>query len=283
MSATFDRQRALETIRCRSAPWDIVIVGGGATGVAVAMDAASRGLDVILLERFDFGSGTSSRSTKLVHGGVRYLKQGNVTLVRDALRERTRLKENAPHLVHDKTFLIPCRNLWQCCFYGIGLKLYDLLATGDRFGRSSFLSADNAIARSPALRREPMRGAVLYHDGQFDDARLLINMAQTAAAHGAILVNYLAVSGIAKDSTGNVQGVIAFDSESGETFEISARSVINAAGPFCDDVRRLDQSECLPLVAASQGIHLVLPKELFPGDTALIVPPMTPGKSLPEP
>ena len=273
-----DRPESLAKIRDRQTPWDIAVIGGGATGVAVALDAASRGLDVVLLERFDFGSGTSSRSTKLVHGGVRYLKQGNVTLVRDALRERSLLLENAPHLVHDQTFLIPCRNLWQWMFYGVGLKVYDLLATRNRFGRSQRISARRALELSPALRKECLRGAVLYHDGQFDDARLLIDMARAAAQHGATLVNHMACTGFIKDDQGRVGGVVATDEESGQRFEIAARSVVNAAGPFCDAVRLLDDAECQPMVAASQGIHLVLPKELYPGETAMIVPKTSDGR-----
>lgn len=273
-----DRPESLAKIRDRQTTWDIAVIGGGATGVAVALDAASRGLDVVLLERFDFGSGTSSRSTKLVHGGVRYLKQGNVTLVRDALRERSLLLENAPHLVHDQTFLIPCRNLWQWMFYGVGLKVYDLLATRNRFGRSQRISARRALELSPALRKECLRGAVLYHDGQFDDARLLIDMARAAAQHGATLVNHMACTGFIKDDQGLVGGVVATDEESGQRFEIAAKSVVNAAGPFCDAVRLLDDAECQPMVAASQGIHLVLPKELYPGETAMIVPKTSDGR-----
>ncbi|QEF98384.1 Aerobic glycerol-3-phosphate dehydrogenase [Stieleria maiorica] len=273
-----DRGESLARIRDRNSPWDVAIIGGGATGVAVALDAASRGLDVVLLERFDFGSGTSSRSTKLVHGGVRYLKQGNVTLVRDALRERQLLLDNAPHLVHDQPFLIPCRSLWQWFFYGVGLKLYDLLATRNSFGRSRCVTARRALELIPAMQGERLRGAVLYHDGQFDDARLLIDMARTAAIQGATLVNHMPCSGIMKDDRNLVSGVTAIDEESGETLQIPARTVVNAAGPFCDAVRTLDDADCQPMVAASQGIHLVLPKELYPGDTAMIVPKTSDGR-----
>lgn len=278
MAAGLDRDESIARIRRRAEPWDLVIIGGGATGVAIAMDAASRGLDAALVERFDFGSGTSSRSTKLVHGGVRYLKQGNVTLVRDALRERSLLQQNAPHLVHDKTFLIPCPNLWQWFFYGIGLKLYDLLATGNNFGRSRLVSASRAAELAPAVRHDQLRGGVLYHDGQFDDARLLIDMAQTAARHGATLVNYMQVTDFIKNDHGELTGVITCDDETDERFEIAARCVVNAAGPFCDAVRMLDDPDCPPMVAASQGIHLVLPKEFFPGETAMIVPKTSDGR-----
>ncbi|MCA9139348.1 MAG: glycerol-3-phosphate dehydrogenase/oxidase [Planctomycetales bacterium] len=278
MSQSFDRSDSLQQLQQRKTPWDLVVIGGGATGVGVALDAATRGLDVVLLERFDFGSGTSSRSTKLVHGGVRYLKQGNITLVRDALRERTLLKENANHLVHDKAFLIPCESLWQWFFYGVGLKVYDLLATGNSFGRSKFISARRAVELSPAIRRERLRGAVLYHDGQFDDARLLVDMAITSATHGAILANYMSVIEIAKSSDGIVSGVVAVDTETGRRFEIAAKSIVNAAGPFGDQLRQMDDPKCEPMIAASQGVHLVFPKELYPGDTAMIVPQTSDGR-----
>lgn len=275
---TFCRTGSLTRLRERSDPWDLVIIGGGATGVGVATDAANRGLEVLLLERFDFGSGTSSRSTKLVHGGVRYLKQGNITLVHDALRERTLLLNNAPHLVHDKSFLIPCASLWEWFFYAVGLKFYDLLAFSSRFGRSRIVSARRALELVPAMRSDRMRGAVLYHDGQFDDARLLINMAQTAGEQGACLANYMTVTSVTKDDQGKVIGIIAMDGETDERFQIAAHCVVNAAGPFCDDVRRLDESDCEPIVATSQGVHIVLPKTLFPGNTAMIVPKTSDGR-----
>ena len=272
------RDQAIRQVCERSEPWDVVIIGGGATGVGIALDAASRGLDALLLERFDFGSGTSSRSTKLVHGGVRYLKQGNITLVRDALRERSLLADNAPHLVHDQVFLIPCGNWWQWLFYGVGLKLYDLLATGNQFGRSRLVSARRAIELAPVIRGDRLRGAVTYHDGQFDDSRLLIDMVQTASQLGATCINYVNVQEILKDSQGMVRGVAAMDGETGERIEIESRTVVNAAGPFCDEVRKLDDEQCQPMVAASQGVHLVLPKELYPGDTAMIVPKTSDGR-----
>tara|TARA_R110002049_G_scaffold182485_2_gene350319 strand:- start:50093 stop:51682 length:1590 start_codon:yes stop_codon:yes gene_type:complete len=277
-STALSRAGSIERMRQRTTPWDIVVIGGGATGVGVAMDAASRGLDVLLVEQSDFGKGTSSRSTKLVHGGVRYLRQGNITLVRDALRERTLLRDNAPHLVHDLAFLIPCHNLWQRFFYGIGLKVYDFLAAGNNFGRSHSVSTDDAVRVLPGLRRDGIRGGVIYHDGQFDDARLLLNMAQTAHQHGACLLNYMAVTDLTKSDDGSVTGVTAIDQETNEEFHIKCRCLINAAGPFCDSVRRMDDATCESMLAHSQGVHLVLPGAFFPGDTAMIVPKTPDGR-----
>ncbi|OYP34197.1 FAD-dependent oxidoreductase [Rhodopirellula sp. MGV] len=273
-----DRQASITKIATRCKPWDLAVIGGGATGVGIAMDAASRGLDVVLLERFDFGSGTSSRSTKLVHGGVRYLKQGNLTLVHDALHERTLLKNNAPHLVHDRAFVIPCKSLREWLFYGAGLKAYDLLAVRNSFGRSHLISKSATLKQSPGIREERVYGGVVYHDGQFDDTRLLINMLQTAAEYGACAANYVTVESLLKDDDGRVQGVVARDMESQQSHDVFAKAVINAAGPFCDEVRRLDRSDAEPMVAASQGIHLVLPIEFFPGDHAMIVPKTSDGR-----
>ncbi len=273
-----NRDAGIQRLQRRTKPWDIVVIGGGATGVSIAMDAASRGLDVALLERSDFGKGTSSRSTKLVHGGVRYLKQGNITLVRDALRERTLLRSNAPHLVHDMQFLIPCRSLWERLFYGFGLKLYDFFAAGENFGRSHGVSASEAMQIVPALRRDLVRGGVVYHDGQFDDARLLLTMARTAHDQGACLVNYVAVTGLEKSKTGAISGVTYVDQETNVELQINAHCVINAAGPFCDSVRKMDDADSDTMLAHSQGVHLVLPRSFFLGDTAMIVPKTPDGR-----
>ncbi|MGD0364544.1 MAG: FAD-dependent oxidoreductase, partial [Bryobacteraceae bacterium] len=180
-------------------PWDMLVVGGGATGIGVAIDAAARGYSVLLLEQHDFGKGTSSRSTKLVHGGVRYLEQGNISLVMEALRERGLLLGNAPHLVHDRAFVVPNYDWWEAPFYGIGLKVYNLLAGKYGFGASRILSKEETLARLPTIRTEGLRGGVIYFDGQFDDARLLINMAETADELGATLLNYVRVTGLTKD------------------------------------------------------------------------------------
>jgi len=253
-------------------PWDMIVVGGGATGVGVALDAAARGYDVLLLEQADFGKGTSSRSTKLVHGGVRYLEQGNVSLVIEALKERGLLRQNAPHLVSDLAFVVPNYEWWEAPFYGLGLKVYNLLAGRYGFGTSEMLSKEETLERLPTIRTEGLRGGVVYYDGQFDDARLLVNMVATAAEQGAALLNYAPVTGLTRDEDGFVDGVVARDLESGREIRAGARVVINAAGPFCDAVRRLADPEAAPLIAPSQGIHLVFDGAYLPGRNAIMVP-----------
>jgi glycerol-3-phosphate dehydrogenase len=274
------RDESLFAITSRQSPWDMVVIGGGATGVGISLDAATRGLDVLLVEQSDFGKGTSSRSTKLVHGGVRYLEQGNLTLVRDALQERTLLRQNAPMLVHDLPFFIPCKNRWQRFYFWVGLKLYDFLAGRSGFGSSGTLSARSASETLPTLRPETHRGGVVYHDGQFDDCRLLIHMARTATAHGACLVNYMAAVGFLKDSGGRITGVNLVDHETAQNHPVAARCVVNAGGPFSDDVARLDAANAPARLAASQGVHVVLPRHFFPGETALIVPRTSDGRVL---
>ncbi|MFO1053846.1 MAG: FAD-dependent oxidoreductase [Planctomycetota bacterium] len=274
-----NRSAALAGLR-EDRPLDILVVGGGATGVGVAVDAATRGYRVGLLEQEDFGKGTSSRSTKLVHGGVRYLQQGNVSLVMEALRERGRLRHNAPHLVHDLSFVVPNYAWWEGPFYGIGLRVYDLLAGRHGFGPSRHLSRDEVLAAIPTLETEGLRGGVLYHDGQFDDARLLIALARTAEQHGAMLVNHCAVTRLLHDAHGIVTGVVAVDRERGDEFELRAGCVVNATGAFADGLRRLDDPAVEPLIAPSQGIHLVLDRAFLAGDTAIMVPRTSDGRVL---
>src|SRR5262245_4987960 len=223
-----NRQQMLRRVFERTEPWDVVIIGGGATGVGSAVDAAARGYDVLLLEQSDFGKGTSSRSTKLVHGGVRYLEQGNISLVMEALRERGILRQNAPHLVSDLAFVVPRYDWWEAPFYGVGLKIYDLLAGEYGFGHSQLLSREETLARLPTIKTEGLRGGVVYYDGQFDDTRLLINLAQTAADHGATLLNYAQVTGLMKSNEGYVEGVEVLEIESGKQFRAAAKVVVNA-------------------------------------------------------
>jgi glycerol-3-phosphate dehydrogenase len=274
------RQATLERVRQRATPWDLLVIGGGATGMGVAVDAAARGYEVLLLEQADFGKGTSSRSTKLVHGGVRYLEQGNIGLVMEALKERGRLRQNAPHLVTDLPFVVPNYEWWEAPFYGLGLKLYNLLAGRYGFGSSQILSREETLARLPTLRTEGLRGGVVYYDGQFDDARLLVNLAQTAAEHGATLLNYVAVTGLTRGADGFIAGALARDAETGVAFPVAASVVINAAGAFCDAVRRLADPQAAPLVAPSQGAHLVFDRSFLPGSHAIMVPHTADGRVL---
>ena len=262
----------------RTEPWDIIIIGGGASGVGAALDAAVRGLSVVLLEATDFGKGTSSRSTKLIHGGVRYLRQGNVSLVRESLRERSRLLRNAPHLVHPLEFILPCRNLIETIVYWIGMKLYDWLGQGRGFHRSKTLSKSQVLSKLPALSPLNLSAGISYYDGQFDDSRLLINMVQSAAEHGAKLINGARVLELSRNNRTRLDGLTFRDEETGNVHQLRAKCVINATGPFCDSIRKLDQPNAKPLVATSQGIHLVLPQLFFPGDTALIVPKTRDGR-----
>ncbi len=265
-------------IRERHTPWDMVVIGGGATGVGVAVDAASRGYEVLLLEQSDFGKGTSSRSTKLVHGGVRYLEQGNISLVMEALKERGLLRRNAPHLVHDLGFVVPNYEWWEAPFYGLGLKIYNLLAGKYGFGVSEILSLEETLARLPTIKTEGLRGGVIYFDGQFDDTRLLINLVTTAIEQGGTLLNYMKVTSLEKGSDGFLDALTAQDQETGEEFHIQARVMINATGPFCDPVRRMAEPEATPMIAPSQGIHLVFDGSFLPGDSAIMVPHTSDGR-----
>ena len=264
----------------RPEPWDILIIGGGATGVGAALDAAARGHSVLLLEGADFGKGTSSRSTKLVHGGVRYLQQGDIPLVMGALKERGIMRQNAPHLVSDLAFVVPNYTWWEAPFYGVGMKVYDALATKYSFGRSSLLSSEETIERIPTIATEGLRGGVVYYDGQFDDARMLVNMAQTAAEQGAIMLNYMRVESLLRNDEDFVDGVTAHDMESGKRYEWRAKVVLNCTGPFADTVRRFDDPEVKPMISPSTGVHIVLPKEFLPRGTAIMVPHTTDGRVL---
>ena len=263
--------------RAGSRAWDVVVVGGGATGAGVAVDAATRGYSVALFEQHDFAKGTSSRSTKLVHGGVRYLERGDVRLVFEALHERGRLLENAPHLVRDLAFVVPSYRWWEAPFYGTGLKLYDALAGRDRFGPARYLNRREVTRHIPTIEQHGLRGGILYHDGQFDDARLVINLMQTAADHGAAIVNYARVVRLRRDGD-RVTGVTVRDEEAGAEFDVPARVVVNATGVFCDAVRAMAGPTVPPMVAPSQGTHLVFDRSFLPGATALMVPKTSDGR-----
>lgn len=275
-----NRAEIWDRVRRHSQPWDMIIVGGGATGVGVAIDAASRGYDVLLLEQSDFGKGTSSRSTKLAHGGVRYLEQGNIALVMEALKERGLLLQNAPHLVHDLAFIVPNYEWWEAPFYGMGLKLYQLLAGKYGFGKSRLLSHEETLERLPTIKTEGLRGGAIYYDGQFDDARLLIHMVVTAWEQGAALLNYVKVTALSKDAQGFVNGIISRDAETGEELHASAKVVINATGAFTDNLRRAADPSIEPMIAPSQGIHLVFGPDFLPGSSAIMVPRTRDGRVL---
>ncbi len=276
--------RAALLARLREArEWDLAVVGGGATGLGVALDAAARGLAVVLLERGDFAQGTSSRATKLVHGGVRYLAQGDVPLVREALHERATLLANAPHVAQPLAFIVPGYRLWELPFYGAGLKAYDLLAGSRGLGPTELLGARRTCELLPGVRRQGLLGAIRYWDGQFDDARLAVLLARTAVSRGALALNHCAVEGLLREQ-GRVCGLRARDAETGEVFEVRARCVVNAAGVWVDAVRGLDRDRDAPppppMVAPSQGVHLVVDRGFLPGLHALLVPKTHDGRVL---
>jgi glycerol-3-phosphate dehydrogenase len=273
-----NRDASLAQLLSRTDAWDMAIIGGGATGVGVALDAAARGYSVCLLEMSDLGKGTSSRSTKLIHGGVRYLQQGNISLVTEALRERGILRQNAPHLVHDLAFVVPNYQWWEAPFYGIGMKVYDLLAGQYGFGKSRHLSRDEVLARIPALETHGLRGGVLYYDGQFDDARLLIDLALTASQLGAVILNYAKVVELSRDTDGLVSGLSFIDLETDLRHRIAARCIVNATGPFSDDIRKLDDPQARRIIAPSQGVHLVLDRAFLGGQSAIMVPRTSDGR-----
>ena len=263
--------------------YDLAIIGGGATGLGVALDAAARGFKVVLVESHDFAKGTSSRATKLVHGGVRYLAQGNIALVREALHERTTLLHNAPHLAQPLAFVMPSYKLLDTPFYGIGLKMYDALAGKAGLGATEFLSRSSTVKCLPTVRQQGLKGGVKYWDGQFDDARLALALARTAAAKGALLVNYCPARELLHEG-GKVAGLICEDSESGQRFTLRAKCVVNATGPWVDLFRQQDAEAqgrpVKPMVAPSQGVHVVVDRDFLPSDHALLVPKTADGRVL---
>ncbi len=274
------RDDNVSLVQDRKQPWDLVVIGGGATGAGCALDSASRGYSVLLLEQHDFGKGTSSRSTKLVHGGVRYLRQGNISLVREALKERAILLRNAPHVVRKQAFLIPCYSIWQKVFYGFGMKVYDRLAGDNGIGGSRILSRSGTLAHLPSVRHDGLVGGVLYFDGQFDDARLLIDIIQTASSNGAAVLNYAPVTSLQKNDAGRINGVEFCDLERGTKINVKAKCVINAAGAFCDPIRQLSDPTARSIVTFAQGIHLVFDRKFMPSDDAIMIPRTSDGRVL---
>lgn len=278
VGAAVNRERALD--RLRTEQFDLLVVGGGATGLGTAVDAAARGYRTALIEAADFAKATSSRSTKLIHGGVRYLRQGNIALVREALLERTRLYRNAPELVHELRFIVPAYGFFDLAYYSAGLRAYDVLAGDSPFSRSRMLSPRTAKTHIPSLRTERMRAALMYTDAQFDDARLALALARTANGRGAALANYVRAEGFVSQN-GRLCGAAAMDTETGDRFTISARAIVNAAGIFADRVRRMDDPQAPPLLTFSRGSHVVLPSAaLGEASTALLVPRTSDGRVL---
>lgn len=276
-----NRDDGINLIRDSSREWDVMVIGGGASGLGAAVDAASRGYSTLLLEQHDFAKGTSSRSTKLIHGGVRYLRQGHIGLVREALHERGVLRRIAPHLVHDLGFVVPTYDWWEGPFYGLGFKLYDALAGDLGLGPSRQLSRKQTLDRIPTVQARGLKGGVMYHDAQFDDARFAVSLARTLADQGGTPINYIKVVRLLK-RRGRVCGVIARDEERPDRplYEIRARVVVNATGVFCDTIRRMDQRSVSPLARPSQGVHLVLDRSFLPGDNAIMVPHTEDGRVL---
>lgn len=271
------REEMIDRLEEMRGSWDFVVIGGGATGLGTAVEAASRGYKTILLEQHDFAKGTSSRSTKLVHGGVRYLQQGNISLVLEALRERGLLAQNAPHLVHHLAFVVPNYDWWEGPFYGIGLKVYDMLAGKLGLGPSKWLSREETLEYIPTLEPEGLRGGVVYYDGQFDDARLAINLAQTAVDQGGTVINYMKVSRLLK-TNGLVDGVVVQDEEEDKEYEIRGRVIVNATGVFTDAILQMDDPLADRVIVPSQGVHLVLDKAFLPSDSAIMVPHTSDGR-----
>jgi glycerol-3-phosphate dehydrogenase len=273
-----DRKRSLKEIK-QTHEWDVAIIGGGASGLGIAVDAANRGFKTVLLEKNDFAKGTSSRSTKLVHGGVRYLQNGDISLVIEALRERGVMRKNAPHLVQDLSFVIPSYDWWSSPFYGLGLKVYDMMAGKLGLGPSTLLDKEETRSLIPNVNQEGLRGGVIYQDGQFDDARMAISLALTAEQEGATLINYAEVTNFIKEDD-LIKGVTLLDSINGEKHKLTAKVVVNATGVFSDQIVALDQPEAKPMIRPSQGVHIVLEKEFLKGPHAIMVPHTSDGRVL---
>ncbi|WP_343558545.1 glycerol-3-phosphate dehydrogenase/oxidase [Sphingobacterium sp.] len=275
----FKRSKLIERIKDTS-EWDVIVIGGGASGLGVALDALSRGFKTILLEQVDFAKGTSSKATKLVHGGVRYLAQGDIALVKEALHERGLLQRNAPHLVKNQSFIIPNYSWFDGPFYTIGMKIYDFLAGRLSLGKSIHINKEETLRRISTVRKKGLYGGVVYQDGQFDDSRLAVNVAQTCIQMGGVALNYMRVTNLTKNNNGKVNGVIAQDTDTGEVFTIQGKAIINATGIFVDDILKMDKPEAKQMVRPSQGVHLVFDKSFLPGDDAIMIPKTDDGRVL---
>lgn len=275
----FDRRALLISIT-EVDEWDILIIGGGATGLGIATDAASRGYKTLLLEQADFAKGTSSRSTKLVHGGVRYLAQGNIALVKEALKERGLMMKNAPHLTKNESIIIPCYSWFRGIFYAIGLTLYDWLAGRLSIGKSKLISRKEMIKRLPTIKRKSLKCGVLYHDGTFDDARMALNLAQTCVEKNGTTLNYCKVVSLKTNEIGKISGVTFIDKETQNIFEVKSKVVVNATGVFADDILKMDAPESRSIIRPSQGIHLVLDHSFLQSKDAIMIPHTDDGRVL---
>jgi len=260
--------------------WDLIVIGGGATGLGVALDGASRGYKTLLLEQSDFAKGTSSRSTKLVHGGVRYMAQGDLLLVMEALHERGLIMKNAPHLTFNQKFVIPIYTIWDAIMYTVGLKFYDLMAGRLSMGKSYFINRQDTLARLPLLKAKGLMGGVVYHDGQFDDSRMALALAQSCVEKGGLVLNYFKVTDLLKKENGKIYGVTAKEMITGEEFNLSANLVINATGVFADDIVRMDNPLSIPSIKPSQGVHIVIDNSFLQSNMAIMIPKTDDGRVL---
>jgi glycerol-3-phosphate dehydrogenase len=273
-----DRASRLRNVE-QAAQWDVLVIGGGASGLGTAVEAASRGYRTLLVERDDFAKGTSSRSTKLVHGGVRYLEQLNITLVLDALRERGYMLRNAPHLVHKLGFVVPLYSYGGIPYYGFGLKVYEWLSGRLSFGKSQILSRAETLQRLPTVTTDGLKGGILYQDGQFDDARYAISLMRTLEDLGGMALNHTQVVSLLQRH-GKVEGARLRDCETGQEFDVLARAVVNATGAFTEKIMQMDNPQGDHVLAISQGTHFVLPEEFLPSANALMVPKTADGRVL---
>ncbi len=277
---TIDRAIYLQKIATATTEWDLIVIGGGATGLGIALDATARGYKTLLVEQADFAKGTSSRSTKLVHGGVRYLAQGDVKLVREASIERGLLHRNAPHLVKDQNFIVPVYTVWDRLKYTIGLKIYDWIAGRLSLGSSVFISKKETIEKIPGIKSTGLKGGVLYHDGQFDDSRLAINLVQSIWENGGYAINYMQVIHLLKNDKGKTSGATVMDMETKKIYDLKAKAVVNATGVFVDDILQMDKPGSSKTICVSQGVHLVLDKKFYPSSEALMIPETSDGRVL---
>jgi glycerol-3-phosphate dehydrogenase len=276
-----NRQKFIEELKEKTGiKWDVIVIGGGATGLGVALDSASRGYKTLLLEQSDFAKGTSSRSTKLVHGGVRYMAQGDLLLVMEALHERGIMLKNAPHLTFNQEFVIPIYTLWDAIMYTVGLKFYDILAGRLSMGKSYFINRKKTLSRLPVLKQSGLKGGVVYHDGQFDDSRMALSLAQACTEKGGLVMNYFKVSGLRKDEKGKINGVRAVDETTGIEFSLNANLVINATGVFADAISSMDNPASRQTIKPSQGVHIVLDKSFLQSDSAIMIPKTDDGRVL---